>query len=151
MVRIPPREDRVSGSVVFMEIVYFSNVSENTHRFVQKLNVGAHRIPLRATDTPLTVDRPYLLITPTYGGGLDRGAVPKQVIHFLNDPQNRALIRGVIAAGNTNFGSSFCLAGEIIADKCGVPLLHRFELLGTFADVIAVKSLLALTSEMEYA
>ena len=30
--------------------------------------------------------------------------MPKQVIRFLNDAHNRALIRGVIAAGNTNFG-----------------------------------------------
>ncbi len=44
-----------------------------------------------------------------------KGAVPKQVIRFLNDAQNRSNIRGVITAGNTNFGTAFCLAGDIIA------------------------------------
>ncbi len=63
-----------------------------------------------------------MLVTPTYGGGQgkgeEKGAVPKQVIRFLNAEQNRSLIRGVISAGNTNFGEHFCLAGEIISRKC---------------------------------
>jgi protein involved in ribonucleotide reduction len=64
--------------------------------------------------------------------------VPKQVIKFLNDPQNRELIRGVISAGNTNFGSGFGIAGDIIAAKTGVPHLYRFEVFGTPDDVRAV-------------
>ena len=30
----------------------------------------------------------------------------RQVVKFLNDVHNRSLIRGVIAAGNTNFGEA---------------------------------------------
>ena len=45
--------------------------------------------------------------------------MPKQVIAFLNNPDNRALCRGVIASGNTNFGQAYCLAGDIIASKLG--------------------------------
>lgn len=123
-----------------MRVVYFSSASENTHRFVEKLGVDADRIPLHRTDEPLTVTQPYVLVLPTYGGGgTARGAVPKQVIAFLNDPANRALLRGVVAAGNTNFGADYCRAGDIVAAKCGVPLLHRFELLGTPDDVAAVR------------
>lgn len=131
-----------------MEIVYFSNVSENTHRFVQKLGLPAHRLPVRAGDPALSVSRPYVLILPTYGGGKEGGAVPKQVIRFLNDPANRALIRGVIASGNTNFGATFCLAGDIIAHKCQVPVLHRFELLGTIEDVESVIKSLEVTESV---
>ena len=65
-------------------------------------------------------------------------AVPKQVIAFLNDPANRALLRGVITAGNTNFGEHFCLAAQKIAVKCDAPLLYRFELMGTEQDVANV-------------
>jgi protein involved in ribonucleotide reduction len=127
-----------------MSIVYFSSVSENTHRFVEKLGLTAQRIPLRLKDEPLVVTDEYVLILPTYGGGTTRGgAVPKQVIQFLNDTRNRSLIRGVIAAGNTNFGEAFCLAGEIVAKKCDVPYLYRFELLGTDQDVIRVREGLA--------
>ncbi len=44
--------------------------------------------------------------------------------------KSTALIRGVIAAGNTNFGDAYAIAGNIIAQKCHVPYLYRFELLG---------------------
>ncbi len=115
-------------------LVYFSSRSENTRRFVEKLDLPATRLPLGDEPAP-RLSEPYVLVTPTYGGGEDKGAVPKPVIRFLNDPENRALLRGVIAAGNTNFGTAFGRAGEIIAAKCGVPLLYRFELLGTAEDV----------------
>lgn len=120
-------------------LVYFSSASENTHRFVQRLGLPAHRIPLRPTDPFLRVEEPYVLIVPTYGGGNEGGAVPRQVVKFLNDPHNRSLIRGVIAAGNTNFGSAYCIAGDIISKKCGVPHLYDFELLGTAEDVTSVR------------
>lgn len=81
-----------------------------------------------------------MLVVPTYGGGAQAGAVPRQVITFLNDPANRALIRGVITAGNTNFGEHYCIAGPIISAKCKVPELYRFELLGTNRDVARVKA-----------
>lgn len=42
------------------------------------------------------------------------GAVPRQAIRFLNDPHNRQLIRGVIAAGNRNFGEAYGQAGDVI-------------------------------------
>ncbi|WP_394554750.1 class Ib ribonucleoside-diphosphate reductase assembly flavoprotein NrdI [Agromyces sp. MMS24-JH15] len=119
-------------------LVYFSSVSGNTHRFIEKLGRPAERIPLRSGDAPLRASEPFVLIVPTYGGGDGRGAVPKQVIRFLNDPENRALIRGVISAGNTNFGTGYGKAGDIIADKCHVPHLYRFELFGTPDDVSVV-------------
>ena len=120
-------------------LVYFSSASDNTHRFVQKLGLPAQRIPLRPADPFLRVTEPYVLIVPTYGGGNEGGAVPRQVIKFLNDEDNRALIRGVIAAGNTNFGEAYCIAGDIIATKCRVPYLYGFELMGTNEDVTAVR------------
>lgn len=132
-----------------MQIVYFSSTSENTHRFVQKLTCVSHRIPLNLQEH-IVVDSEYILICPTYSGGgkntrghVDtRGAVPKQVIHFLNDEHNRKLCRAVIGTGNTNFGDSFALAGPIIAAKVGVPLAYQFELSGTQEDVARVQMLI---------
>jgi protein involved in ribonucleotide reduction len=117
------------------DIVYFSSSSGNTARFIEKLGRPAARIPLHARDEPLQVTEPYVLCLPTYGGGSTGGAVPKQVIKFLNNETNRSLIRGVIGAGNTNFGEAYCLAGDIIASKCKVPHLYRFEVFGTPDDV----------------
>jgi protein involved in ribonucleotide reduction len=127
-------------------LVYFSSVSENTHRFVQKLQLPATRIPLHGR---IRVDEAYVLVLPTYGGGratpdLNAGGyVPKQVIAFLNDEHNRSLLRGVIAAGNTNFGAEYCYAGDVVSRKCDVPYLYRFELMGTEDDVAAVRAGLA--------
>ena len=119
-------------------LVYFSSVSGNTHRFVEKLGHPALRIPIFAHDQPLKVSEPFVVILPTYGGGPDTRAVPKQVVRFLNDERNRQYLRGVIAAGNTNFGEAYGLAGDIVARKCAVPHLYRFELFGTPDDVTAV-------------
>ncbi|NEG96396.1 class Ib ribonucleoside-diphosphate reductase assembly flavoprotein NrdI [Bifidobacterium sp. SMB2] len=120
-------------------LVYFSSVSENTARFVAdcrlpELGINVHRLPLRPNDEPLAVREPYVLMTPTYGGGSIAKAVPVQVKRFLNDPANRAYIRGVIASGNTNFGEAYGVAGDVIAAKCHVPFLYRFELMGTPED-----------------
>ncbi|MBU8867382.1 class Ib ribonucleoside-diphosphate reductase assembly flavoprotein NrdI [Micrococcaceae bacterium Sec5.1] len=116
-------------------LIYFSSTSENTKRFVQKLGRDAARIPLYAHDAPLQALEPFVLVLPTYGGTNGEGSVPKQVIRFLNNPRNRELIRGVIGAGNTNFADNYCAAGDIIAAKCNVPHLYRFELMGTPEDV----------------
>lgn len=127
-----------------MLVVYFSSATENTKRFVEKLGLPSQRIPLRRNDPELNVDEPYVLICPTYGGGVSVSGgnsrpVPGQVIRFLNNEGNRSLIRGVIAAGNSNFGADYCLAGKVIADKCKVPYLYRFELMGSAEDVTHVR------------
>lgn len=116
-------------------LIYFSSKSENTRRMASKLQVATKRLPIRANDPKLVATKPFVLMTPCFADATGRGAVPKPVIHFLNDQRNRGLLRGVIASGNRNFGESFALAGEIIAKKCGVPVLYRFELAGNERDV----------------
>ena len=120
------------------QLIYFSSTSENTARFVSKLGREQARIPIHSKDAPLLATRPFVLVLPTYGGTGGEGSVPKQVIRFLNNPQNRKLIRGVIGAGNTNFGDNYCMAADLIAAKCHVPRLYRFELMGTPEDVARV-------------
>lgn len=126
------------------DLVYFSSVSENTKRFVEKVDPQAIRIPLRTEDAEtFTHDRDSVLVVPTYGGGNDNSTVPKQVIKFLNNPENRKHIKAVIAGGNTNFGAHFCKAGDLVAEKLGVPVLYKFEITGTPEDVTEVKERLA--------
>ena len=113
-------------------------MSGNTASLRREARAAGRRIPLFPPTTQLHRRDPYVLVLPTYGGG-EGGAVPKQVIRFLNDEDNRSLIRGVIAAGNTNFGEGYCIAGDIVAAKCQVPLLYRFEVFGTPDDVTQYK------------
>ena len=124
-----------------MLIVYFSSATENTHRFVQKLGLPAVRIPLTKSEPDLLVHEPYVLICPTYGGGVENSRpVPPQVIRFLNNKHNRSLIQAVIAGGNSNFGADFGRAGDLIAAKCHVPYAYRFELMGLPEDVETVRN-----------
>lgn len=121
------------------DLVYFSSQSGNTQRFVERLDFDALRLPLEASDEVPVMTKPFVLVCPSYADGQGRGAVPKSVIRFLNQPQNRQWLRGVIGSGNRNFGVWFARAGDIIAEKCQVPVLYRFELAGTDSDVVRVK------------
>lgn len=122
-----------------MEIVYFSNYSGNTKRFVEKLDASSTQIPIKWDESnPLVVNKDYVLFVPTYGGGNEGHSVPRQVVKFLNIAENRDHLLGVVGLGNTNFGSHYCRAAEIVAAKTGVPLLYRVEIMGTADDVIEV-------------
>lgn len=132
---VPDDTGSADGPFTEAPLIYFSSVSDNTHRFVGKLGIEAARMPLLTKDPTLRATRPYVLVLPTYGGITGKGAVPRQVVKFLNVERNRSLLRGVIGAGNTNFGETYCLAADVVAAKCDVPVLYRFEVMGTSEDV----------------
>lgn len=120
-------------------LAYFSNVSGNTHRFIQRLGLPAARIPMLTKEDTLVMEEPYVLVVPTYGDKNFTNFVPRQVKKFLSDERNKELLRGVIASGNVNFGKEFAIAGNLISSRFGVPFLYRFELMGTPEDIDAVK------------
>lgn len=132
-----------------LDLVYYSSRSGNTARLVERLGLGGARIPFSPSEPMPEPCAPYVLVLPTYADGQGRGAVAKPVIHFLNDPDRRALLRGVIAGGNRNFGSTFALAGDVIAKKCNVPVLYRFELAGNETDIARIRAGLAEFRGME--
>lgn len=125
-----------------LNLVYFSQVTETTHRFVSKLRMpgDALRIPLRGAWAYGNAE-PYILATPTYGDSKGKRLVPHQVIQFLNDPANRAGCVGVLGFGNRNFGRDFARAGNVIADKLQVPLLATIELAGDPEDVGLIQTI----------
>jgi protein involved in ribonucleotide reduction len=121
-------------------IVYFSNYSGNTKRLVDKIDGSSIRIPIDwDSNRPTLAHNEYVLIVPTYGGGSEKSAIPRQVRHFLNIEHNRNLLRGVIGTGNTNFGEHFCKAADMISAKTGVPIIARVEIFGTDEDVKKIK------------
>ena len=133
-----------------LDIVYFSNYSGNTKRFVEKLTNTARRIPIDYTaDTSdvLVIDNPFVLVVPTYGGGSEKSAIPRQVRAFLNVPENRELLRGVIGTGNTNFGEHYCKAADLISAKTGVPVLARVEIFGTPEDIDKITERLEMLND----
>lgn len=129
--------------------VYFSNYSGNTKRFMERLDervAGSTRqIPISSDDDlPIVVSGKYVLFVPTYGGGNEKTAVPRQVREFLNDRTNRELLVGVVGFGNTNFGEHYCKAAEVISRKTGVPIIARVEIFGTEYDLEQVVKRLEL-------
>jgi protein involved in ribonucleotide reduction len=128
-------------------IVYFSNYSGNTKRFVEKLGLEAIRIPISDSNDPIIVQDPYVLFVPTYGSGSEGHAIPRQVRSFLNEASNRSKLVGVVGLGNTNFGEHYCKAADLIAAKTGVPILGRVEIFGTDEDVINIKERLAMLDD----
>jgi len=132
---------------VSLGIVYFSNYSGNTKRFIDKLEMDSIRIPISDDNDPIIVKTDYVLFVPTYGGGSEGHAIPRQVRAFLNEEANRKRLVGVVGLGNTNFGEHYCKAADLIAAKTGVPILGRVEIFGTDEDVINIKERLAMLDD----
>lgn len=133
-------------------VVYFSNVTENTHRFIQRLSAHsatpagfvAHRLPVKRTEEVMIMDEDYILICPSYGTERTNH-VPPQVKHFLSEEANRNLCVGVIGAGNINFGEEYAVSADAISRKLQVPILHKFELSGFDRDISALQQIIQLT------
>jgi protein involved in ribonucleotide reduction len=136
-----------------INIVYFSNYSGNTKKFVEKLGDSfgnVHRIPIDWDQSdPLVAPSDFVLFIPTYGGGSESSAVPRQVKKFLNISQNRDNLRGIVGFGNTNFGEHFCKAAEVISQKTGVPIIARVEIFGTPEDLNIVKERMRMLYDNE--
>lgn len=132
----PTGENAISSA----PIAFFSSGSGNTARLASRLDISSARIPARESAPRLVMTRPFVLITPSFADAFGHGAIPKPVLRFLDDPRNEQLLRGVIGSGNRNFGDMFALGGRRVAEKCEVPLLYRFELSGTSADVDAINT-----------
>jgi len=106
-----------------VNVVFYSNYTRNTERFVSKLGLDAVRIEDGIPDHSV-------LITPTYG----KAAVPAPVVRALNTGPRHNIV-AVIGTGNMNFGPDYCAAGYLLAQKLEVPLLNTVELAGTHNDV----------------
>lgn len=130
-----------------MIIVYWSSRSENTHRFVQKLNIENIRLPINCTEV-IKVSEPFILILPSYGHTEDT-ALPLSVKRFLNDDSNCKYLRGVIGCGNTDFGSKYCIAARTVSKMFNVELLYKLELFGTSVDVENVQFIIQKQSRKE--
>jgi len=88
-------------------VVYYSSETGNTQNFVERVGIPAVRLAKRGE--PPIMDKPYVLIMPTYAAGDGRGALP----------------------------------GDVVAYKCHVPCLYRYELRGMPEDVANVRQILA--------
>lgn len=128
------REGDVPVGEIHADIVYYSSPSGNTCRLVRKLggDLTSLRIPPRwgrSAGDVLVMVTPFVLIIPTFKTTRN-GFVPDAVKRFLVRDSNHERMVGVIGTGNRNFGTEFCRAAEVVADRFGVPILGEVELSG---------------------
>lgn len=106
-----------------MQLFYYSR-TRNTKRFIDKLESDIDSFSI----TEAHPQGSFILITPTY----NFGQIPEEVVEFLENYGSNMV--GVISCGNKNWGSAFGQAGNKIADRYNVPLLHKLELSGNKKD-----------------
>ena len=121
-----------------MLIVYASKTG-NVERFVQRLGFRRLRLVSGAEE----VAEPCLLLTYTTGFG----QAPPEVLRFVE--RNRPYIQGVAVSGNRNWGSNFARAGDVLAERYGLVVVHRFELAGTARDIAIVKEVVGALSRAQ--
>lgn len=108
-------------------IVYYSGTGM-TDRLVKKINIGDAFDTLRIKNGHEVIDRPYILITPTYF----KGAIPKQIERFVESNQPP---KEVIGTGQKQWGEFFCMAGIKVAERFNVPLIAKVEQAGHYNEV----------------
>jgi len=106
-------------------IAYISKTG-NIARFVKKLPYE-NIIKIETSDT--TISEPFVFITYTTG----IGQVPELARDFCR--LNQDYLVAVAASGNLNWGNSYGIAANMLADEFNVPILMKFELSGRPNDI----------------
>lgn len=101
------------------QVVYWSSTGV-TERVAEHFN----GVPIEEYD-----NGEYVLVVPSYGAPRTGNYVPTAVKKFLGETGD--CLVGVIGVGNTNFGPDFCLGAVRIAERWGVPLIAKVDLVLT--------------------
>lgn len=111
-----------------MTWIYYDSKTGNVERFVSRLKL--HRNwTVQKIDAAFEPSHPGHLITYTTGFG----EVPLSTLNFLK--QHSSMVKSISSSGNKNWGPNYTLAATKIAAQFGIPVLMRFELSGTMADI----------------
>jgi ribonucleoside-diphosphate reductase 2, operon protein nrdI len=112
-----------------MLVVFYSETG-NVAEFVENTGLDAIEI----IDGSETVDKEFVIVTPTVGDG----DVPDAVLDFLDEHKDK--VKGCAASGNMGWEDTFCVAADKIASDYNVPVLAKFEDEGTDDDVANFKA-----------
>ncbi len=108
-------------------LIVYGSYSGNVRRFVKKTGLRAVEIT-----NDLTVNEPFILVTYTTGFG----SVPDRVTTFLEKDDNHAMMWGVAASGNMNWGEAlYAKSADLVSQTYGVPVLLKFEMAGKQSEV----------------
>jgi protein involved in ribonucleotide reduction len=106
-------------------LIVYDSFTGNVKRFVEKLGLPNIKIY-----DGLIVSEPYVLITYT----AKFGEVPDSVSNFLKE--NHSNMVGVCASGRQiwKLQGTYCKSADIIHNQYRVPILLKFEMMGTDKD-----------------
>ncbi len=113
-----------------MKIAYMS-LTGNVRNFVDRLGVS-DLVEIVTGDE--SIDGDFVLITHSP----DAGEISYEIEDFMDEYKNYC--KGVVASGDRSYGDDYTLVAETISEEYGVPIVHRFELMGTDEDVEVVKN-----------
>ncbi|BDZ42155.1 protein NrdI [Paraoerskovia sediminicola] len=126
-----------------VDVYYYSSTSGQVRLFAERLGRPVHDLAVREVRRSVPTG-PWVLVTPSYKtGNDDNDTVPEPVRRFLQDPETRRRLVGVMGSGNRNFGEHYQAAAREIARASGRPMLLEFELQGTRWDVEDAQRILA--------
>ncbi len=116
-----------------MKVVYMSSTG-NVRAFINKLGTE-NVLELKTGDE--TVDEDFIIITHSPDGG----EIPYEVEDFLD--AHEEYVKGVAASGDRAYGEDYTLVAETIAEQYNIPIVSRFEFMGTDDDVQKVKEFIS--------
>lgn len=106
-------------------LVVYDSLMGKTEKFVRKAGFPNIKI-----SPELKVTEPFVLVTYTSG----RGEVPETTTKFLE--KNHTHLLAVACSGHRNWGvNNFCKAGDTLASLYKIPLILKFEMVGSKKDV----------------
>ncbi|WZK93608.1 protein NrdI [Bacillus phage BvP] len=109
-------------------LITYESKTGNVRRFIHKVE-KVYSVSTEEITESTQVNEPFVHVTYTTGFG----QVPESTLKFIEN--NKDNLIGVAASGNRNWGDSYGLAGDKLSQAYSVPLLHKFEMSGTAADL----------------
>lgn len=124
-----------------LKIVYVT-LTGNSKMFVDKLNIEEDDVmELHEGTLDRVIEEEYILVLPSYEENV-AGHIYDLLDEFYEEESNRANCKGMVAAGNLNFGSLYLVTAKYVEEKYGVPIIYKIEFAGSDKDVEEVNKLI---------
>lgn len=127
------------------KLVYYTKTG-NTKRFVDKIN-GYESIELSPIDPFITLNKPYILVIPSYEPNV-LPEIYETLVDFFEINDNVVLCAGTFSGGNLNFNDKFGVTAKWIKKKYNIPIISMFEFQGGNRDVAELEKHLNILSNM---
>lgn len=127
------------------KLVYYTKTG-NTKRFVDKIN-GYESIELSPIDPFITLNKPYILVIPSYEPNV-LPEIYETLVDFFEINGNVELCVGTFAGGNLNFNDKFGITAKWVKKKYNIPIIRMFEFQGGNRDVAELEKHLNILSNM---